>query len=126
VAPGAAPESVFAKDAPKRLEIQYFWAIAGEDFVKAGEQVIARNLRPADVERLRPRLDRLNALYADVKPGDRYALTYLPGRGLELALNGVPRGAPIEGEDLGAAVFTIWFGRDPFDEGLKRTLLRLS
>jgi len=126
VAPGAAPESVFLADAPKRLEISYFWGIGGSDFAQATIDGIAKNFRPADVERLRARTERLNALYADVKPGDRYALTYLPGRGLELALNGVPRGAPVEGADFAAAIFAIWFGRVPFDEGLKRELLRLS
>jgi len=126
VAPGAPPESVLAADAPKRLEISYFWAIGAGDFAQATIDGITRNFRATDVAALRPRIDRLNALYADVKPGDRYALTYLPGRGLELALNGIPRGAPIEGADFAAAVFAIWFGKVPFSESFKRDLLRLS
>jgi hypothetical protein len=126
VAPGAAPESVYATDAPKRLEISYFWGIPGSAFAKASEEGIARNLGPAAVARIRPALDQLHALYVDVRPGDRYALTYVPGRGLELSLNGVPRGAPIEGAEVAAAVFSIWFGPQPFDVGLKRELLGLS
>ena len=63
-----------------------------------------------------------NAFYEDVKPGDRYALTYLPGLGTELALNGKRLGV-IEGADFGAALFSIWFGDQPFDAALKGQLL---
>ena len=41
-------------------------------------------------ESLRDRIERINALYADVEPGDRYSLTYAPGVGTELALNDAP------------------------------------
>ena len=73
--------------------------------------------------KLRSRIDLINAIYQDVKPGDRYALTYLPGRGTELALNGTPL-TVIEGADFAAAYFGIWLGRDSIDDRLKRDLLK--
>ena len=56
-----------------------------------------------------------------MKPGDRYALTYIPGVGTELALNGKPKGV-IEG-DFAAAYFAIWLGAKPLDASLKAQLL---
>jgi acyl-CoA synthetase (AMP-forming)/AMP-acid ligase II len=73
--------------------------------------------------RIQSRIERINAAYRDVKPGDRYSLTYLPGRGTELALNGKPL-IVIEGADFAAAYFGIWLGREPIDENLKRDLLK--
>jgi hypothetical protein len=121
------PEGVKADDVladlPKRLEISYLVTIKGPDFDKGAAPVLERNQPPAELARLRERLDRINAAYQDVKPGDRYALTYLPGRGTELALNGTPL-VVIEGADFAAAYFGIWLGREPIDEKLKRDLLK--
>jgi len=117
-----APEQVLA-DVPKRLEISYLVAIRGEDFDKGAAPVLRRNLSPTEPERLQQRLDRLNAAYRDVQPGDRYALSYHPGRGTELNLNGTPL-VTIEGADFAAAYFGIWLGREPIDEGLKKSLLK--
>lgn len=116
------PEQVLA-DVPKRLEISYLVAIRGEDFDKGASPVLRRNLSPADLERLQGRLDRLNAAYRDVQPGDRYALSYLPGRGTELSLNGTPL-VTIEGADFAAAYFGVWLGSEPIDADLKKSLLK--
>jgi chalcone isomerase-like protein len=69
-----------------------------------------------------PRIEYHNSLYVDVKPGDRYSLTYVPGQGTKLRLNGVERGT-IEGADFAAAIFSIWLGAKPMDNKFKRSLL---
>jgi hypothetical protein len=117
----ATPSAVLA-DVPRRLEIEYFWAIPAEKFAKATVEGISRNTDRATFERLRPRIDRLNTLYEDIELGDRYALTYLPGVGTELARNGRLLGV-IEGADFSSALFAIWLGNQPLDESLRRQLL---
>lgn len=121
------PEGVKAedvlRDVPKRLEISYLVAINGKDFGKGAAPTLERNQTPAELARLQSRIDRINAAYQDVQPGDRYAITYQPGRGTELALNGVPL-TVIEGADFAAAYFGIWLGREPIDDKLKRDLLK--
>jgi hypothetical protein len=116
------PEEVLS-DTPKRLEINYLVSIKGPDFGKGAEPTLQLNQTPAELARLRSRIDRINAIYRDVKPGDRYSLTYLPGRGTELALNGTPL-TVIEGADFAAAYFGIWLGRNSIDDRLKRDLLK--
>ena len=121
------PEGVKAEevlsDVPKRLEINYLVSIKGPDFGKGAAPTLERNQTPAELAKLQSRIDRINATYKDVKPGDRYALTYLPGRGTELALNGTPL-TVIEGADFATAYFGIWLGRDSIDDKLKRDLLK--
>ena len=121
---GARANDVLA-DAPKRLEIEYFYAIKASGFANATNEGIAANVPTETVTKLRPRIDELNALYRDVKPGDRYALTYVPGVGTELALNGATLGT-VAGADFAAAVFSIWLGPKALDESLKTQLLGRS
>ena len=121
---GARPADVLV-DAPKRLEIEYFYAIKASGFANATIEGIAANVPPATFEKLRPRIVSLNTFYRDVKPGDRYALTYLPGVGTELALNGTALGT-VEGADFAAAVFAIWLGPKAIDQSLKTQLLGRS
>ena len=107
---------------PRRLELSYFHAISAADFAEATRQKIADNVMPEALPAIAERLERFNGFYRDVQPGDRYALTYLPGKGTELSLNGTPLGN-IEGEDFAAAVFAIWLGQAPIDEDFRDTLL---
>jgi hypothetical protein len=118
---GVAAEEALA-DVPKRLELSYFWSINGADFGKAADEILARNVDSDTLARLRPRLERINALYETVNPGDRYALTYVPGLGTELTLNGRSKGI-IPGADFAAAYFRIWLGDRSIDTALRDQLL---
>lgn len=109
-------------DVPKRLELSYFWSIDGEDFGPAGESILERNFDAGAIARLRPQLDAIDKLYEDIKPGDRYSLTYIPGVGTELALNGKPKGV-VEGAEFAAKYFAIWLGSSPLDASLKEQLV---
>ena len=111
-------------DGPKRLELEYMRAIKGKDFGPATHKGISRNVDPETYARIRSQIDYHNSLYEDVKPGDRYSLTYIPGRGTELALNGEPKGI-IKGADFASAVFSIWLGPDPINKSFKKQILGL-
>jgi hypothetical protein len=118
---GAPIDDVLA-DRAKRIELEYFRSIKGEDFGPATNKSIAKNVDSKTFDRLRPRIDYHNSLYEDVRPGDRYSLTYVPGKGTELARNGEPKGL-IEGADFAAAVFSIWLGPKPISDSFKRQIL---
>jgi hypothetical protein len=121
---GARPEDVLG-DVPKRIEIEYFHAIDAEAFARITRDRVRVNVSAAEYERLRPGVEALNRLYRDVAPGDRYALTYVPGTGTTLSKNGESLGT-VPGADLGRALFAIWLGEEPVDAGLKQALLGQS
>ena len=122
--PPDQPSKLALADVPKRLEVEYLRSIAGEDFGTATNKKISENVDPQTYERLQSRLTYHNSLYQDVQPGDRYALTYIPGKGTELTLNGIPKGT-VKGADFAAALFSIWLGPKPMSESLKKELLDL-
>jgi hypothetical protein len=49
-------------------------------------------------------------------------LTYIPGKGTTLSYNTIPLGT-IEGIEFSKALFSIWIGENPIDEGFRDRLL---
>lgn len=117
--------SNFSTNNAKRLELEYMRSFKGEDFGKATTKSLQKLLDPDAFIRLKSKIDYHNSLYEDVNPGDRYSLTYIPGVGTELALNGQAKGI-IEGAEFAAAIFSIWVGSDPISESFKKQILGLS
>ena len=109
-------------DVPRRLVLHYFHAIPGEDFATATTEMIKKNVSYSRFRALQPEIAQLNALYKDVKPGDEYRATYIPGIGTELALNGTVLGV-VPGAEYSAAFFSIWIGKNPIDKGFRNNLL---
>lgn len=116
------PAELF-QDVPKRLELHYFWGLAGKDIVDASDKLLVKNLPAAKLTSLKDKIELMNSFYEDVKAGDRYTLTYIPGSGTELALNGKKKGV-VPGADFAAAYFTIWFGKKPMDVAMRDELLK--
>lgn len=115
--PDATPAQTF-EDVPKVLELYYFWDIAGRMFGEAADEHLRRTQKPETLAPLRARLERLHRLYEDVEVGDRYRLTYLPGKGMTLAHNGKELGT-IEGADFANVYFSIWLGTEPLNEAFR-------
>ena len=120
--PAGARAELALEDVPKALELYYFWDIQGRFFGQAAEELLARSMPPERMARLRPRLERLHALYRDVEAGDRYRLSYSPDEGTTLSLNGQPLGT-IPGADFARAYFGIWLGARPIDETFRNQIL---
>lgn len=118
---GEPPTRIFA-DIPTRLHLAYHRSFTAAEIVKGGDALLARNVDASTREVLKERLDRINRAYRDVKAGDSYTLTYVPGRGTTLRLNGTPLDT-IPGHDFAAAYFRIWFGESPISPSLRDTLL---
>lgn len=119
---GAQRQADPLSDVAKRLELAYRIGISAEDFRKSGNEILTRNCAPEELAALQERLDRLNAAYQPVAAGDRYALTYVPGEGTTLSLNGNPL-VTVEGADFAKAYFSIWLGQDPVKEDFRQDLL---
>ena len=120
--PPKASSRAFDENVPRRLELFYYRPITADDFDRATRKKIAENVDAATRARLANRLDRLGEAYRDVQPGDRYALTYLPGNGIELSLNGMLLGR-FAGSDFAEALYAIWLGKNPIDSEFRDALL---
>ncbi len=112
-------------DVPKRLEIHYFLPVPGEQLAAETRRMIAESISPQAFGKIRKRLDVMDKYFVDLKPGDCYGLTYIPGKGTQFHYNGRLMGV-IEGADFAFAVFTIWVGTRPLDRFLRAKLLGIQ
>ncbi len=109
-------------DMPRALELHYVRSFKAEQFAAAAWDTLKRALEPQALESVRARVETLHQAYRDIEKGDRYRLTYIPGQGTSLALNGRNL-VVIPGYDFAAAYFGIWLGSDPISKRLQASLL---
>ena len=115
----------WTEDVPKRLELSYFLNFKAADFSESSDKLLRSSLSDAEYEALAERLQKFYQLFRDIKPGDRYSLTYRSGTGTELRLNEELLGvAP--GADFAVAYFGIWIGPQPINEKFRNRLLNGS
>ena len=97
-----------------RVELYYFRDIDRSDVIKAANTTLKRQQVSA---RLNPEVDALHARFRDIQKGDRYALNFRRGRGLNLEINGaVAFSSPDDG--LAKAYLGIWLAPKGLSEGL--------
>jgi len=120
--PEGYASSRWTDEVPKRLELAYFRNFTAEDFSISSDKLLRDNLPAADYLSLAERLQQFYQLFRDIKPGDRYSLTYRSGSGTELRFNDQLLGvAP--GADFAVAYFGIWLGPQPINKGFRDRLL---
>lgn len=111
----------FFEDVPKRLELIYRRSFSADQIVQGGNELLAENATPEELEPIQDRIDKINAAFVDVRRGDRYTLTYVPGKGTTLRLNGEPL-VTIPGHDFATVYFRIWLGERPISASFRDTL----
>lgn len=92
-----------------------------EKIVGAYKEGFEKN-SPGKAGALQASLDKLTAVLTDVKKGTVMTVSYAPGKGTTVAMQGGPT-VTIEGKDFGDAMLTNWLGNKPADGGLKTELL---
>jgi hypothetical protein len=121
---GAPVADVLDARVGKQLEIRYLLPIPGERLRDGTREVMARNVPAARLAQEREALERIVNAFTDVRAGDRYTLTYRPGRGVSLARNGRVV-AHTARDEAAAPLFAVWLGAQPLDAAQKRALLAL-
>ncbi len=109
-------------DVAKAIEIIFLQNIPAVELQRAMTKGIRLNVSQNEFDKLSPSIDILNSYYPSVKKMDRMQITYVPGKGTILEVNGVVRGS-VPGADFGRAFFSIWLGQRPVDPFFKKILL---
>ena len=112
-------------DIPKRLEVLYFVSIPAEKLSDYTESLMKANLTKEEFGALKEEMPLMREYFVDLRPGDRYALTYIPDVGTEFEHNGKLVGI-IKGELFAKAIFSTWLGGKPMDKHIKRLILGLT
>jgi hypothetical protein len=108
-------------DTPKYLVLSYHRSLEKQNIVDNSEHILKSNPNN-NMSALRERLDRLYENYSDVKDGDKFSMSYIPGKGTTLYFNGQPK-ETFPGVDFQRAYFGIWLSKSSVDEDFTQELL---
>ena len=89
------------------------------------EDGLEANLSSAELETIKPRLDKFNKLFRTVRTGEVIRIDYTPASGTEVRINNEWRGS-IEGNDFFRALLQVWLGSHPVSKALKQGMLGLD
>ncbi len=110
---------------PKRIEVEYFVKIPAKKLNRFTIDQMKLNISESEFKNLDDQIKLMGQYFVDLKPGDRFALTYIPGTGTQFSHNGNLTGI-IEGSEFAKALFSVWIGKKPFDINLKNQVLGLD
>lgn len=115
------PNALIAADTPKRVRMVMLRDLDKKSIVDAIREGFDKNAK-AQLPALQKRLDDFIAQIPDIKKGEVLELSYIPGQGTQVTTKSGDA-ASIEGKDFADALFSVWLGRSPVDEDLKRGML---
>lgn len=114
------PKQILAKDGVRRMELRMLRDLDAKTIVEAINTGFEKN-SSAQLPALKERLEKFNAKIVPVKKGASFIIQYVPGKGTRV--EGIPDAYVAEGKDFADALFAVWLGASPADEGLKKGLL---
>ena len=117
----ASAEEIIAAPGPKFLSMRFVRGVSTEDLTGAWQEGFGKAAGD-QLSALQDRVDQLNRWMDALNKGDTMAFTYVPGTGTEIAVRGAAKGV-IPGDDFARALFTVWIGPEPPNQGLKAGLL---
>lgn len=122
-APSQDASAIAAADAPQSIHLHIISSlITRERLIESIEEGIQRSAGK-DFPRYKPMLDELwNALTFEVKKGDVFEFTYVPGQGTRYYRNGELLQTRPE-FDFKQVLFGIWLSNNPVQASLKKELL---
>lgn len=116
-------DEVMALTGPNRVLMHFLHEeVSREKLVAAWNEGFEENMSEDDFEKLRPQIDKFNAMFPTVRQGDVIYLDYIPGTGTRVTINNEKKGV-IAGKDFNKAMLDIWLGEEPASGKLKKAML---
>lgn len=115
-----SPADILRSEQVKRFDVVLRRDVDRSDIIDAWRKGLKRN--GADMTKLKSRFDQFTGWMSDFAEGDTLTFLYAPGRGVTVIVKGKLKGT-IAGADFATALFEMWLGANPVDDGLKDGLL---
>jgi hypothetical protein len=119
--PSENAEQVISSDQVKRVQMSMLRDLERGKIVEAVQEGFQKNSGP-EMPRLQQRLDQFVKSIPDLKAGQTIVITYAPGSGTLIKAGGGDE-VTLPGKDFADALFSVWLGRQPVDDELKREML---
>jgi len=107
---------------PMRMAMNFVYdEVSKEKLTDAWTEGFEDNLSADQLDGLKTKISKFNALFETVRAGDVINLDFYPASGTSVYINNKKKGI-VEGDDFYHALLLIWLGEDPVGEGLKDAL----
>jgi hypothetical protein len=106
-----SPAKVLAADAPRRMLFHFLFSVSAKQMCDAWEEGLADN-SPAAGADVKTGFKALCGAMEDIPKGHEMVLTYLPGQGTRVEVNGKTK-ATIPGKPVADAILATWIGPRP-------------
>lgn len=119
-------EQVFTNAGAKRVHLTMLHDMDFDDVGNIFSRGIHENVPKSEVVKLIPGLIALGKMFGEQKklvPGDALTLDWIPGKGTQVSIKGVPQGEVLKEPEFFDALMRIWLGKNPVDGKLKSALL---
>ncbi|MDQ6800879.1 MAG: chalcone isomerase family protein [Acidobacteriota bacterium] len=103
--------AILAADAPRRMVMHFVYSVGKGKIAEAWEEGLEDNVKNASAE-VKANFKTLASWMEDVKDGQRIVLTYVPGTGTMVDVNGHAKGT-LTGKPTADAILATWIGPKP-------------
>jgi hypothetical protein len=103
--------AILAADAPRRMVMHFVYSV-GKDKIAEGWEEGLRDNTPNASPDVKANFKTLASWMEDIKDGQEVVLTYVPGTGTMVAVNGHAKGT-LSGKATADAILATWIGPKP-------------
>ena len=107
--------AILGADAPRRMVMHFLFDVDKEKMAEAWAEGLTANT-PNASPAVKTAFKTLSSWMEDMKDGQRIVLTYLPGVGTTVEVNGKTKGT-LGGKDVSDAILNTWIGSKPAPGG---------
>jgi hypothetical protein len=113
--------AIINSDAPKRIVMQFVHGASKQQMTDAFDEGFKDNSPDAE-KAMKADIDNFLGVLEAVKNGDQMVVTYVPGTGTTLDINGTKK-LTIAGSAFSQVLFSVWLGPKPPTTDLKKGIL---
>jgi len=125
VAKSTDADAILAADSPRRLVMEFKRDVDKKKMCEAWDEALEKNTPDASAA-LKTDFTTLCGYMEDIKKGQQFVFTYVPGTGTTVDVAGATKGT-IAGKDFADALYKAWIGPNPGPgEGFKKDLLGIK
>jgi len=103
--------AIVAADAPRRMVMHFVYSVGKDKIAEAWEEGLRDNTPNASAE-VKANFKTLASWMEDIKDGKEVVLTYVPGTGTTVDVNGHSKGT-LSGKATADAILATWIGPKP-------------
>jgi hypothetical protein len=110
-AKASTPAAILAADSPRRMVMSFLYSVSKDQMCDAWEEGLEANT-PNTSPEVKNAFKTLCSLMEPIPKGNRLVLTYIPGTGTMIEINGKMKGS-LPGKATADAIVSTWIGPKP-------------